>query len=43
MKHAWAWTDKHGGLILKQLERLGVSCDWNRLKFTMDPDFLLTM
>ena len=38
LKHAWAWTDKHGGIILQQLKRLGASCDWSRVKFTMDPD-----
>ncbi|KAA6343528.1 Valine--tRNA ligase [termite gut metagenome] len=36
LKHAWAWTDEHGGIILKQLRRLGASCDWNRTAFTMD-------
>ena len=38
LEHAWDWTDKHGGLILKQLQTLGVSCDWSRMKFTMDED-----
>ena len=38
LEHAWQWTEKHGGIILKQLKRLGVSCDWGRLKFTMDSD-----
>ena len=38
LKHAWDWTDKHGGIILQQLKRLGASCDWNRVKFTMDDD-----
>ena len=38
LEHAWKWTEKHGGIILKQLKRLGVSCDWDRLKFTMDSD-----
>lgn len=37
LKHAWEWTDKHGGIILKQLRRLGASCDWDRTAFTMDP------
>jgi len=37
LKHAWAWTDEHGGIILKQLRRLGASCDWDRTAFTMDP------
>ena len=36
MKHAWQWTDEHGGMILKQLRRLGASCDWQRTAFTMD-------
>ncbi len=36
LKHAWAWTDEHGGIILKQLRRLGASCDWDRTAFTMD-------
>ncbi|EKT4508516.1 valine--tRNA ligase [Flavobacterium psychrophilum] len=38
LKHAWQWTDKYGGTILEQLKQLGCSCDWNRTKFTMDPD-----
>ncbi|MFT6746663.1 MAG: valyl-tRNA synthetase, partial [Glaciecola sp.] len=38
LKHAWDWTDKYGGIILKQLQRLGASCDWDRTKFTMDKD-----
>lgn len=36
--HAWEWTDKYGGVILDQLKKLGASCDWERTKFTMDPD-----
>ena len=36
LKHAWAWTDEHGGIILKQLRKLGCSCDWDRTSFTMD-------
>ena len=36
LKHAWDWTHEHGGIILKQLRRLGASCDWNRTAFTMD-------
>ena len=36
LKHAWEWTDEHGGIILKQLRRLGASCDWDRTAFTMD-------
>ena len=38
LKHAWDWTDKYGGTILEQLKQLGCSCDWDRTKFTMDPD-----
>ena len=38
LKHAWEWTDKYGGVILDQLKKLGASCDWERTKFTMDPD-----
>lgn len=34
--HAWDWTDKHGGIILEQLKKLGASCDWDRTAFTMD-------
>ena len=36
LKHAWDWTNEHGGIILKQLRRLGASCDWDRTAFTMD-------
>ena len=36
LKHAWDWTHEHGGIILKQLRRLGASCDWDRTSFTMD-------
>lgn len=36
LKHAWEWTDKHGGIILEQLKKLGASCDWERTCFTMD-------
>ena len=36
LKHAWKWTEKHGGIILEQLKRLGASCDWDRTLFTMD-------
>mgnify|MGYP000850831513 FL=1 len=36
LKHAWAWTEEHGGIILKQLRKLGASCDWDRTAFTMD-------
>ena len=38
LKHAWEWTDEHGGIILEQLKKLGASCDWKRTKFTMDAD-----
>lgn len=37
MKHAWEWKEKHGGIILEQLKKLGASCDWERTRFTMDP------
>lgn len=36
LEHAWAWTHKHGGIILEQLKKLGASCDWTRIRFTMD-------
>ncbi len=36
LKHAWEWTEEHGGIILKQLRKLGASCDWDRTSFTMD-------
>ena len=36
LKHAWEWTNEHGGIILKQLRKLGASCDWDRTAFTMD-------
>lgn len=36
LKHAWEWTDKHGGIILEQLKKLGASCDWDRTAFTLD-------
>ncbi len=38
LKHAWEWTEKHGGIILEQLKKLGCSCDWERTKFTLDKD-----
>ncbi len=38
LKHAWEWTDKHGGIILEQLKKLGASCDWDRTRFTLEPD-----
>ncbi|MDE6206447.1 MAG: valine--tRNA ligase [Muribaculaceae bacterium] len=37
LRHAWDWTEKYGGIILKQLRKLGASCDWERTAFTMDP------
>ena len=37
LKHAWNWKEKYGGIILKQLEKLGASCDWDRTRFTMEP------
>ena len=39
MKHAWEWKEKHGGIILEQLKKLGASCDWDRTTFTMDPSY----
>ena len=38
LEHAWEWTHEHGGIILEQLKKLGCSCDWERTKFTLDPD-----
>ena len=38
MAHAWDWTNEYGGVILKQLQKLGCSCDWDRTKFTLDDD-----
>lgn len=37
LEHAWEWKEKHGGIILEQLKKLGASCDWDRTRFTMDP------
>ena len=37
LKHAWAWKEEHGGIILQQLRKLGCSCDWDRTRFTMEP------
>ena len=37
LKHAWAWKEEHGGIILEQLRKLGCSCDWDRTRFTMEP------
>ncbi len=38
LRHAWEWTEEHGGIILKQLRKLGASCDWERTAFTMDEE-----
>ena len=38
LKHAWDWTEEYGGVILEQLKKLGCSCDWDRTKFTLDPE-----
>jgi valyl-tRNA synthetase len=37
LEHVWAWKEKHGGIIIQQLKKLGCSCDWSRARFTMDP------
>jgi valyl-tRNA synthetase len=39
LEHAWAWKEKHGGIIIQQLKKLGCSCDWSRERFTMDPAY----
>lgn len=39
LQHAWDWTEKHGGIILEQLKKLGASCDWDRTRFTMDEQY----
>lgn len=39
LKHCWDWTEKYGGIIIKQLKKLGVSCDWERERFTMDDHY----
>ncbi len=39
LEHVWAWKDKHGGIIIQQLKKLGCSCDWTRERFTMDPEY----
>lgn len=39
LKHCWEWKETYGGIILKQLKKLGVACDWDRLRFTMDDDY----
>ena len=38
LKHAWEWKEEHGGIILQQLRKLGCSCDWDRTRFTMEPE-----
>jgi valyl-tRNA synthetase len=38
LKHAWKWTEEYGGVILEQLKKIGCSCDWDRTKFTLDPE-----
>src|SRR5438876_2228999 len=39
LEHVWAWKEKHGGIIIHQLKKLGCSCDWSRERFTADPDY----
>jgi valyl-tRNA synthetase len=39
LEHVWAWKEKHGGIIIQQLKKLGCSCDWTRERFTMDPEY----
>ena len=39
LKRVWTWKDKHGGIIINQLKKLGCSCDWTRERFTMDPEY----
>ncbi len=39
LEHAWEWTNKHGGIILEQLKKLGASCDWDRTRFTLDEKY----
>ncbi len=39
LQHAWDWTEKHGGIILEQLKKLGASCDWQRTRFTLDSNY----
>jgi valyl-tRNA synthetase len=40
IKRVWTWKEKHGGIIIEQLKKLGCSCDWTRERFTMDPDYV---
>src|SRR5437773_7506607 len=39
LEHVWEWKEKHGGIIIEQLKKLGCSCDWTRERFTMDPEY----
>jgi valyl-tRNA synthetase len=39
LEHVWQWKEKHGGIIIQQLKKLGASCDWTRERFTMDPEY----
>ena len=39
LEHIWEWKEKHGGIIIDQLKKLGASCDWSRLRFTMDEEY----
>jgi valyl-tRNA synthetase len=39
LEHVWEWKEKHGGIIIQQLKKLGASCDWTRERFTMDPEY----
>lgn len=43
LKHAWSWTDEHGGIILQQLKKLGASCDWERTRFTLEDELYETV
>jgi len=43
LKHAWSWTDEHGGIILQQLKKLGASCDWQRTRFTLEDELYETV
>src|SRR5262245_5776690 len=40
LKRVWTWKEKHGGIIISQLKKLGCSCDWTRERFTMDPEYV---
>ena len=39
LEEVWEWKEKHGGIIIQQLKKLGASCDWTRERFTMDPEY----